>query len=73
MRKIALAIFSVLVVFFFMVTPVRAGWWMINYIPTTDTYYPNTVWPQYSVYGLTSSKKESFQDTKIDIYTVSFG
>ena len=73
MRKIALAIFCVLIIVFFMVTPVRAGWWMINYVPTADTYYPDTVWPQYGVYGLTNSKAGSFQDTKIDIYSVSFG
>jgi len=73
MKKNALTIFCVLVAFFFMVTPARAGWWMINYIPTADTYYPDTVWPQYSVYGLTNSTAGSFQDTKIDIYGVSFG
>ena len=74
MKKIALSIFCTVGILLFLVTPASAGWWMINYVPTTDTYYPDTVWPSYSVYGLTDSKKlGSFQETKIDVYSVSLG
>lgn len=73
MKKIVLSIFSTAAFFFFIVTPASAFWWAINYVPTTDTYYPDTVWPHYSVYGATDSTAGSFQETKIDIYSVSLG
>ncbi len=65
--------FLFLLLFGLWAMPAKAVWWAYNYIPTADTYYPDTIWPHYSLYGLTDSDLGSFQDTRVNIFSVSLG
>src|SRR5210317_1531419 len=76
LRGIA-GIFSLLTIFTWVCT-VEALWWALNYIPTTDTWYEETVTFQFYEYGYTDGTiygyvNNSFGSSDAQIYGLSLG